>query len=60
MNELTYYALAIVAIIIAVILLKRFVGCLFSIIVTVVLMAILGAIYYYVKFGITMKIAIIN
>jgi ABC-type transport system involved in cytochrome c biogenesis permease subunit len=51
MNELTYYALAIVAIIIAVILLKRFVGCLFRIIVTVVLMAILGAIYYYVKFG---------
>lgn len=50
MNELTYYALAIVAIIIAVILLKRFVGCLFRIIVTVVLMAILAFIYYYVKY----------
>ncbi|MBQ3805349.1 MAG: sulfate transporter [Prevotella sp.] len=50
MNELSYYALAIVAIIVAVILLKRFVGCLFRIIVTVILMALLGAIYYYMKF----------
>lgn len=50
MNELTYYALAIVAIIIAVILLKRFVGCLFRIIVTVVLMAILAFLYYYVNY----------
>jgi hypothetical protein len=45
-NEIYYYAIAIIAIIIAVILLKRFVGCLFRIIVTVVLMAILGYIYW--------------
>ena len=45
-NEIYYYAIAIIAIIIAMILLKRFVGCLFRIIVTVVLMAILGYIYW--------------
>ena len=45
-NEIYYYGIAIIAIIIAVILLKRFVGCLFRIIVTVVLMAILGYIYW--------------
>lgn len=45
-NEIYYYGIAIIAIIIAVILLKRFVSCLFRIIVTVVLMAILGYIYW--------------
>lgn len=45
-DQLTYYALAIVAIIIAAILVKRFVSCLFRIIVTVILMAILAYIYY--------------
>lgn len=49
-DQLIYYAVAIVAIIIALILLKRFVGCLFRTIITVVLIAILAYIYFmYIK-----------
>lgn len=40
------YALAIVAIIIAFILIKKFVGCVFRIIITLVLLAILAYIYF--------------
>lgn len=45
-HQMVYYVLAILAIIIAVILIKRFVGCLFRIIVTVVLTAVLAYIYF--------------
>lgn len=46
MDNFTLYVVAIVAIIIAAILVKRFVSCLFRIIVTVVLMAILAYLYF--------------
>ncbi|MBQ9236845.1 MAG: hypothetical protein IJ183_03090 [Prevotella sp.] len=43
------YALAIIAIIIAFILLKRFVGCLFRIVITLILLAVLAYIYLYMQ-----------
>ena len=43
---MTNYIIAIVAIIIAFILIKRFVGCVFRIIVTLILCAILAYLYF--------------
>ncbi|MBR4275665.1 MAG: hypothetical protein IKQ32_01690 [Prevotella sp.] len=45
------YILAIVAIIVAFILIKRFVGCIFRIIITLILIAILALIYYKMQMG---------
>jgi len=43
---MTNYIIAIVAIIIAFILMKKFVGCVFRIIVTLILCAILAYLYF--------------
>ncbi len=45
MDNFTSYAIAIVAIIIAAFLLKRFVSCAFRIVVTLLLIAVLAYIY---------------
>ena len=47
MENLVYYLALIVAIIIGVILIKRFVSCLFRTIITLVLVAIFAYIYYF-------------
>lgn len=47
METIGYYIALLVAIIIGVILIKRFVSCLFRTIVTLVLVAIFAYIYYY-------------
>lgn len=47
MGNLVYYLALVAAIVIGVILIKRFVSCLFRTIVTLVLVAIFAYIYYY-------------
>lgn len=47
MDSLIYYLALVAAIVIGVILIKRFVSCLFRTIVTLVLLAIFGYIYYF-------------
>lgn len=49
MNDITFYIIGILVIIVGVILLKRIVGCAIRIIVTLILMAILAFAYYYYK-----------
>ena len=49
MNDIAFYIIGILVIIVGVILLKRFVGCAIRIIVTLILMAILAFAYYYYK-----------
>ena len=49
MNDITFYIIGILVIIVGVILLKRFVGSAIRIIVTLILMAILAFAYYYYK-----------
>lgn len=44
---MTQYIVAIIAILIAFILIKRFVSCLFRTIVTVILVAILAYLYFF-------------
>ena len=51
MNDITFYIIGILVIIVGVILLKRFVGCAIRIIVTLILMAILAFAYYYYKYN---------
>lgn len=46
-ETLIYYLTALAAIIIAVMLIKRFVGCLIRTIVTIGLIIVLGVIYFY-------------
>jgi hypothetical protein len=46
MDNFTQYIIAIIAIVIAALLIKRFVSCLIRSIVTIVLMAILAYLYY--------------
>lgn len=47
-ETLIYYLTALAAIIIAVMLIKRFVGCLIRTIITIVLVAVLAFIYFKV------------
>lgn len=47
MGNLVYYLALVAAIVIGVILIKRFVSCLFRTIITLVLVAIFAYIYYY-------------
>lgn len=44
---MTEYIIGIVAIIIAIILIKRFVGCMIRTVVTLALIAVLAALYYF-------------
>lgn len=46
MDNFTLYIVAIVAILIAAFLIKRFVGCLFRTIVTIILIIILAILYF--------------
>lgn len=46
MTEYTHYIIAIIAIIIAIYLIKRFVGCLIRTVIGIVLSLILAYIYY--------------
>lgn len=46
-ETLIYYLTALAAIIIAVMLIKRFVGCIIRTIVTIGLIIVLGVIYFY-------------
>ena len=47
MDNWTYYAIALVAIIIAVTIIKKVASCLVRSVVTIVLIAALAAIYYF-------------
>lgn len=46
MENLTYYALCVIAFIIGVWLIKRFVGCLIRSIITIIILAALAYIYF--------------
>ena len=51
MNNVSFYVFALVAIVIGVLLLKKFVGCLIRSVVVIALLAALAAAYYFLVYS---------